>query len=381
MLEKPSATDGAEWSMEPSMTARGEYNTNLLLDPGPPEATYGYWLSPATTFAGSTESFQMSGRLAADYVQYYGGKNTSFYNAYFPLSAQYRGERSTWGFDGGLTRDNTLMGELLKTGLVLSFTQRNLWAANPTWTYNVTERLALQSGYQYQNATYEDGLRLGLVDYEVHSGTQTVSYQVNEADSAQVTGLFTRFLAPSRGDLISDTYGAQFSGTHAFSERTAVTISGGPKFITSTITPGSQTLRDRRTVWVFSGNFTTRAERAQLSLEIGRDVFPSGFGILIQTDRLGGTARYDVTDKITVSLNGQATIANSVLSSALIGTFPETRFVTVTPTITYRVGEYWTVEASYTHARRDVPDFNQIGINNAARLMVTYTPSKWSVGR
>lgn len=379
-LSQPIA-QGAEWSVEPSASAKGEYNSNLLLATGTQKSTSSYWVSPGLKFAGSTESLEVSGKVASDFVQYFGGKDAAITNVYFPLSAQYRGERSMWSLDGGLTRDNTLMGELLRTGLVLTFTQRNLWTANPMWTYNLTERMALQSGYQYQNATYESGLRLGLVDYEVHGGTETVSYQVSESDSVQLTGLFTRFLAPRGNDLVSDTFGAQLGGTHAFSERTTISASGGPKFVSNSINTGLETFHDQNTVWVFNGSLTTKAERAQLTLEMGRDIFPSGFGILIRTDRIGGTARYDLTDKIILSLAGQATIANSVQSSTLIHAFPETRFITVTPQITWRVNQWWTVEAGYTYSRRDVEDFNQIGISNAARVMVTYVPAKLSVGR
>lgn len=363
------------------MTVRSEYNSNLFLADGPQKSVLGYWLSPATKFAGSTESFQMSGRLAMDYVQYYGSGDTSFVNVYFPLSAQYRDERSTWGFDGGLTRDNTLMSELAKTGLVLSFTQRNLWGANPIWTYNLTERVSFQSGYQYQNATYENGLRLGLVDYEVHSGTQTTSYQVTEADSIQLTGLFTRFVAPTGNDLVSDSYGAQLGGSHAFSERTAITVSGGPRFITNTINTGLESVRDSKTIWVMNGSLTTRGERARGTVEIGREIFPSGFGLLVQTDRVAATVGYDLTDKITLSLSGQAYLVSPVLSSPLSQSFQENRFVTATPQITWRVGEYWTIEASYTYSRRDIEVLDQIGIANIARLTVTYFPPKWSVGR
>jgi hypothetical protein len=69
----------------------------------------------------------------------------------------YRWDRSTFGFEGGFTRDNTLMGELKQTGLVVGFTQRNLWTATPTWTLGITERLNWQIGYQFLDAAYEDG--------------------------------------------------------------------------------------------------------------------------------------------------------------------------------------------------------------------------------
>lgn len=372
----------AEWSAEPSMSVKGEYHSNLLLAFGPQRSTYGYWLSPATKFTGATESLQVSSRLAADFIQYYGGRGTTIVNVYFPLSVRYRDQRSTWGFNGGLTRDNTLRSELLQTGVVLAFAQRNLWSAGPSWTYNLTERVSAESSYQYQNAGYENaGLQFGLIGYQVHTGSETLSYKIGDTDTVQITGLFTRFLAPERNDLVSDTYGVSVGGTHAFSENMTLSASGGPRFIWNRISTGSRSLQDNSTVWVFNGKLTRRFERASLSLDIGRDIFPSGLGLLIRTDHLSANASYELTDHLTVSLSGQASIVNPVQSGALLGPSRETRFFHIAPTVNYSIGEYWSVEAGYTYSRRELEGQDQHGDSHAARFMLTYFPPKFSASR
>ncbi len=372
----------AEWSVEPSMSAKGEYHSNLLLAFGPQRSTYAYWLSPAVRFTGATESLKVHSRLATDFAQYFGGRDTTIVNVYFPLSVQYRAERSIWGFNGGLTRDNTLRSELLQTGVVLAFAQRNLWSANPTWTYNVTERVSAESSYQYQHAMYEGGgAQFGLIGYQVHTGSQALSYKIRESDSVQITGIFTRFLAPERNDTVTDTYGVQIGGSHAFSEHVTLSASGGPRFISNSINTGFGTLEDRSTVWTFNGKATTSYERAQLTLNIGRDIFPSGLGLLIQTDHLGANASYELTDKISIFLSGQASIVNSVASGALSGLSRETKFFNLSPQINWRVDEYWSVETGYTYSRRELEGIDQSSESHASRVMVTYVPAKLSIGR
>ena len=122
----------AEWSAEPSLAVKGEYNSNLLLFNGNNEE-WGGWTSPALKFKGSTESLAVEGNVKSDFVHYYGSQDRSLTNLYFPLRTSYRWDRYTFRFEGGFTRDNTLRGELQQTGLVLAFTQRSLWTANPTW--------------------------------------------------------------------------------------------------------------------------------------------------------------------------------------------------------------------------------------------------------
>jgi hypothetical protein len=280
-----------------------------------------------------------------------------------------------------LTRDNTLRSELLQTGVVLAFAQRNLWSAGPSWTYNVTERLSAESSYQYQNAMYENAAQSGLIGYEVHTGSETVSYKIRERDSVQLTGLFTRFLAPERNDLVSDTYGAQVGATHMFSDHVTLSASGGPGFITNRISTGVRSLDDRSTVWVFNGKLTASWERAHMSFDIGRDIFPSGFGLLIQTDHVGVNARYEITDTVSVSLSGRALIVDPVQASTLLVPLGEGRFFTIAPQVNYRIGDYWAIEMGYTYSRRELEGFDQSGESHAARFMVTYFPPKFSAGR
>jgi hypothetical protein len=381
VIADQGGTQAAEWSAEPSMSAKGEYHSNLLLAFGPQQSTLGYWISPAVRFAGATESLQVSSRVSADYVQYYGGRDTSIYNVNFPLSVQYRDLRSTWGFNGGLTRDNTLRSELLQTGVVLAFAQRNLWSAAPSWTYNVTERVSAQSSYQYQNAMYENAASSGLIDYEVHTASETLSYKVRDTDSVQITGLFTRFLAPDRNDLLSDTYGVTVGGTHFFSENMTLTASGGPQFISNRISTASGSLEDHSTMWVFNGKLTRRFERASLTLDIGRDIFPSGLGLLIRTDHLSVNASYELTDHLTIALSGRASIVNPVASGALSGLSRDTKFFNLGPQINWRVDEYWSVETGYTYSRRELEGQDQSGESHAVRFMVSYFPPKFSASR
>ena len=160
-------SEAAEWSLLPSIGVKGLYNSNLILTTLPHSETYGYWVSPVAEFAGKTERLEVSGRVAADFVSYYGGVENQFTNIFLPLTLRYKTETDLLGFTGGFIRDNTLMSELLTTGLVLRFTQRNQWTANPSWTRSITEKLSVQSSFQLNDTTYENGLSLGLVDYQL----------------------------------------------------------------------------------------------------------------------------------------------------------------------------------------------------------------------
>ena len=371
----------AEWSAEPSMGVRGVYNSNLLLTTAQHEETYGNWVSPGVKFAGSVENLEVSGRAAADFVQYHGGANQTFTNLFFPLSVKYKINRELLNFEGGYTRDNTLMGELLQTGVVLRFTQRNLFNLSPSWTHSLTERLSVQAGFQYANVTYENGLSLGLVGYTTQGGSGNLSYKLTEYDQVQAIGTYTNFSAPEARDLQSDIYGGMLSWSHEFSETITASLSAGPRFVTSSQAIAGSTVRGSQTVGVGSVMLRKSWDDASIQIDAGREINPSGFGLLLQTDRFGVTLSKDTSQRLTASVNATVLLASSIATTDLSSPFPNSRYVNVTPRLTWKIAQWWAVDVSYVYGRRDVDSLNQYAISNAVTVMLTYYPLKWTVGR
>jgi hypothetical protein len=101
-------------------------------------------------FAGKTERLEVSGKAALDFVDYYGGEPNRFTNVFLPLTMKYRTERDEWGFTGGFTRDNTLMGELLTTGSFYDSPNETCGILNPTWTRMITEKFGFQEHISVQ---------------------------------------------------------------------------------------------------------------------------------------------------------------------------------------------------------------------------------------
>ena len=372
-----SAVWAAEWSLLPSIGVKGVYNDNLLLTTQPHDATYGYWVSPAAEFAGKTERLEVSGRFAADFVSYYGGEENQFTNIFLPLTLRYKTEADLLGFTGGFIRDNTLMGELLSTGVVLRFTQRNQWTANPSWTRSITEKLSFQSSFQFNDTTYENGLSLGLVDYQLLGGSGGLLYQVTEQDQIQLSGSYVNFHTTNASLPFRASFpGANLSMTHAFTETLTGTASGGPSFVSSTSQTAGDSIKAQSTVWLFGGNLTKKFEGTSIQVNIDRNIVPSGFGLLIQTDRAGLTVSHELSETLTTSINGSGYRVSSTTPRAEGGNFPEQRYITATPMIAWKFLEWWKLELSYTYGRREVGGLSDVAMSNATMFMLTYYPPK-----
>lgn len=372
--------EAAEWSLLPSFGVKGVYNSNLILTPLPHSETYGFWVSPATEIAGKTERLEVSSRLAVDEVKYFGGQGKQFTNVFAPLSVRYKTEKDLLGFTGGFVRDNTVLGsELQATGVVLQFAQRNQWNFNPTWTRRLTEKLSLQSGVQFSNSTYEGGLR--VVDYRVIGGSGGLQYQLTERDQIQLSVSYTGFrtldsLSPFRADYP----GINMSLTHAFDESLTGTIHGGPRFLSSTSQTQFGDITARETVWLAGASMSKRFERAALHVSFDRDLRPSGFGLLIQTNRGEIIGSYDLSETLACSLDVVGVLVSSTSSVGIGRTFPEQKYVNVIPKLSWKFLEWWQAEVSYMYRFRELD--TDVGAAraqaHAITFMVTYYPPKLS---
>jgi hypothetical protein len=371
-----SRGEAAEWSLAPSLGVKGTYNSNLLLTPLPHHDTYGYWVTPATELAGKTERLDVSSRIAADVVGYFGGEDRQFTNVFAPLSVRYKTEKDLIGFTGGFTRDNTLLSELQETGVVLQFAQRNQWTLNPTWTRKLTEKLAFQSSIQGSDTTYETAR---LVDYRVMGGSGGLQYQLSERDQIQLLGSYTDFRTTDSPFGFQANYpGINMSLTHAFSESLTGTINGGPRFLSSTsqVPLGAITAHD--TVWLAGASMTKNWERATVHVSFARDLAPSGLGLLIQTNRGEITGSYELSETLTGSLNVVGILTSGRSSAAIGGVFPDSSYVSLTPKLSWKVLEWWQAEVSYMYRWRDVDTAADSAESHATTFMVTYYPPKLS---
>jgi hypothetical protein len=361
-----------EWSVAPSIGVKGVYNSNLLLTPFPHHDAYGYWVTPSAEFAGKTERLDVTSKLSADVVGYFGEDDRHFTNVFAPLSVRYRTENDLFGFNGGFTRDNTLLSELQATGVVLQFAQRNQWTFNPTWTRTVTEKLSVQSAVQLSDTTYETAR---LMDHRMVGGSAGLQYQLTERDQVHMTGSYTDFRTrDSPSPFRANFPGINMSLTHAFDESLTGTVYGGPRFLSSTTQTPVGSFDADETVWLAGARMMKRYERASIQVGFARDLTPSGFGLLIQTNRGEVSGTYSVSETLTCGLNVVGLLTTGKAGTAIGGAFPDSRYISVTPTLTWQFLEWWRAELSYMYRWRDTDIAMSSAESHATTFMVTYAP-------
>jgi hypothetical protein len=108
-------------------------------------------------------------------------------------------------------------------------------------------------------------------------------------------------------------------------------------------------------------------------VDAARTIVPSGFGVLVQTDRAGATISHNLTEALTASFNGSVyktqTISSSSAASAV---FPEQRYASATPAIVWKFAEWWKIELSYSYRIREVDGVSNTATSNSTMFTLSY---------
>ena len=388
---------GAEWSAEPSVVVRGEYNDNLSLTPAPHPSVWGTILSPDIKFSGATETLTVTGGLNLSFDRYYGeaGLNTNNYD--FSLRSSYKGERDTLGLDVDAIRDPTLVSELATTGVVLAYRQRNGVTAKSSWNRSLTEATALIANYSFTNVHYDDTAGTSLIDYQDQSASFGVQSNLDERSLVSVSAYYDRY-ETNPSSFTADTYGIQGGYERAFSEtlrgnitvgwrRTQSTIQSnalvcnGPIIVGvcfGTITEVTSAQKNTTSGYTLNAFLEKRSETDALSSQVSREIYPTGVGSLVQTDRVqvGWTKQWSETFSSSLSA---AAYKSQYIGGVVTGS--DSRYYTIEPRLSWRLSEWWVIDAGYHYAHQKSQSNPLSASANVVYLSVRYAWPKLSVSR
>jgi hypothetical protein len=387
----------AEWSMEPSVALRTEYNDNFEFTSAPHSGVWGLLLAPDIKFSGETEALKVTGGLGLSVNRYYGERGLDTTDHALTLRSSYKAERDVLGLSVDSIRDSTLVSELLETGVVEARRQRNQVTASPSWTRYLTESTALTANYGYTDVRYADTRGTSLIDYRDHTGTVGVLSNLSERDAVNVTAYYDLFLTDPK-TFQAKTYGFQVKYDRAFSETLHGSLAVGARNTRSTISSqgvvcegailfgfcvGNLTTftavnTERSTGYTFLASVDKKLETALLTARLSRELNPTGVGALVQTDRLGITWTQQWSP--TVSAFVDASIYQSRYVSNIIAS-SNSRYYRIEPRVTWRITEAWTLLGGYSYSHVQYENSSAAASANVIYAVVSYTWPKLSVSR
>src|SRR5258707_11153005 len=129
----PSLSQAAEWSMEPSVDLRGEYDDNVNFTSRPHPSVWAIKFSPDVKFSGATEALDVTGRIRVNVNRYFGENGLDTTEYITSLHSSYKTERHLLGLNIEAVRGCTPMQEAAGNGGGEKPRAPNGVNANPCW--------------------------------------------------------------------------------------------------------------------------------------------------------------------------------------------------------------------------------------------------------
>lgn len=388
----------AEWSAEPSVALRTDYNDNFNFTPGSGRTVWGAILSPDIKFSGETETLKVTGGLMVNVNRYPGNDDLNTIDHTLTLRSGYRAERDLFGLNVDSIRDSTLVTELATTGTVQSRHQRSQLTANPSWTRSLTELTAITAGYNYTDVRYSDvGPATNLIDYGDQTATIGLQHRFSERDIFNVNAYYDRYQT-NPGVFVARTYGIEGQLSHDFDETLRGSFALGWRKTQSSVTSHALVCSGDVLFGICFGSVTDVVSNASAdssgftfnaallkSLEldtvnarISREINPSGIGSLIQTDRVQATWIHHWSPALSASIDAAAYHTRYV--GVPVGG-ANGRYYKVETRVTWQVSESWALEGGFAHARQSYEGTPLTADVNVVYAALSYVWPKLSVSR
>jgi hypothetical protein len=389
----------AEWSVEPSVSLRGEYNDNILLITGPHSSVWGVTFSPEVKFSRKSETLETTGGLKLNFNRYTGdeAEGLDSEDVFLTFLSSYRAERNILGLNVNVTRDSTLQSELSETGIVQARRQRNQLIINPSWSRTLTETSLIKLEYINRGVDYDDTTGTSLIDYRDQAAAVTLQYELSARTILNLSAYYDEF-ETDPANFKATTYGIQGGVKHRFSETLQGELSLGTRKTESEIASQAlvctgpilfglcfgqvTTVRSAReessSGYTLNAILEKRLETAVVSGRLSREINPTGVGSLVETDALSASWTNDLSPTLKASVAASAYKARYT-EADLSGS--DSQYYTVEPRLSWRVTERWTLDGGYSYSRVKYDAVSETATANIVYALLSYSWPKIAASR
>ncbi|MDT8383286.1 MAG: hypothetical protein RRB22_02625 [Gammaproteobacteria bacterium] len=363
-------TGAATWDFGYDVALTANFNDNQRLTPESQESIFGHYLDVEAQVVRAAPKSDLTLHPRYRLSRY--SKDTGLDNdvVQMDVSTRLLGEKSVSSVTLDWLRDTTLTSELEDTGLIEAEKYRTVRGVHPSYQYQYSERLKSDFLWHYTDVAYQDASLTGLTNYRYQSYSGSLVYAMSSLNSIQADLYGSQLDAPDIGNQVVDT-GVRVSISHAFHKQANATFTiGAHQLETTTELPGPDFASTRHG---FLGDVAYSQEQLRTSwkLKVQRSIEPSGYGQLVQSDRIDINASERLSPYWTLKIAGLY-LQNYALESTQ--SFDSRQYARLTTSAAWRLSREWQITMRYARqwqkyesASRDA-DSNEIAVGIAYRL-------------
>jgi hypothetical protein len=377
-----AAKDGgaADWSVVPSVSLRGEFNSNLNYSFENKISDILFTLTPAADFNYATEILQLQGHVGWAGLVYAKSGSADHIDQNYFINAKYGvTPRLNLNMKAAFIVDSSLQQELITSGFVMTRTPRQSYVLGPGLTYAITERLSATAGYQLNPVHYQDPNFRNYTTQQVNFALSQLLKNEKTTLSLNLSCVETTYTNNDLNRVLQLSLGV----SHKFSEVWLINFQGGASYsfvdFTTQVQNAAQApffvlvqqprLKQTFLSPYFSLSAVRRWDKASLTAGYIRNQSASGAGSVNDTNGLNLAIGYEFTERLKGTVVGSYNRGSAVSQrNSFINSVYQAG-----PQLSYQVTEKLSFSPGYTFSlRQDSPPVRTTN-NHLTWLMLTYS--------
>ncbi|MBS0375201.1 MAG: hypothetical protein JSR73_11525 [Proteobacteria bacterium] len=342
-----AAVAGA-WSVEPTVAASTEYDTNPLLRPDEARAGSALVANASMPIAWDDGARHLEIKPSARLAHAGGDSAIGASGYYVSVRGDAPGERSDLAATARWGDDSTAIREPAAGTLIRSDLRQALVDADLGWSYAATERIQSRLEGSWQSLRFADeprALENGLYSYKYATASAEVRGRLTSR--TQIEWL----TQASRYDVSTSlpreySYSTQLGVVGSLTELWSYEFRYGRSRTEDTGAAG------RSTGTVYLARLAHRRERLDWAVSVGRSIQPSGFGQLAESLERSGTLHWSLTERVALDLGARRSDTKSTFYGYDIA---RRHYESLSGGAAFEAAPEWTVRAqlSYQQVRVD----------------------------
>lgn len=282
----------------------------------------------------------------------------------------FQGETTPADIDDGDVDDGIGIDDDVQTGTgrTVEQRQRDLWRVNPGAMFELTEVTSLRVDLSYLDVQYDKEELFEATDYN-SSNVQAALVHALTQQSEISAILFGERYEPVDVGLQSDSIGARVRYEQSFSDISTFFVDVGAQETQSELAANPD-LDLAKTVFLWSVGFDRELETTRWRMEVGRDVTPSGSG-LVERDMARVIMDHQLQPRLSLRLAAVAFNTNAVAEDL---SHNDRDYLQGGATLAWQWTRSWTVEGGYSLTHQDFADTPGDAQEHELRVSFIYSP-------
>lgn len=359
----------------PSFSLSERYDDNLRLRRNPPNINFISKFSPAVKLGLLRENGLLETDLRLNQLIYHNEPALDATEKIFNGVYSYSDDLFSFSINGNYSIQSTITTELGPAGsgfLGNVNVFRTSQLLSPNFTFNLTEKNAIQLGYSYNDISYERNTQaVRLIDFTNQQFSAVASHKISNRQSINLTGNYSLFSAPEANQT-STTVNFELGWQYLLSEQTQLKVSVGRRTTNSEFL---NSLNTRTTSGqTFSINLDKELEWGSINLSAKQQLNPASTGQQQQSTILNAGVSYNLSERFSTNFSANYLKLQSTSVSTVNSNLNRT-LTTLSPSISWRWTPDLKLEFSYSYRQQIIENQgNNNADGNSIQFQLSYQP-------